>query len=47
MGAANERGHDLAQDHRNQLSEEGLESVSGGTLGKMIVEGAVLGDEIF
>ena len=47
VGAANERGHDLAQDHRSQLSEEELESVSGGTLGKMIVEGAVLGDEIF
>ena len=47
VGTAKEHGHELTQDPRNQLSEEELESVSGGTLGKMIVEGAILGDEIF
>ena len=47
VGIAKEHGHEFAQDHRKQLSEKELESVNGGALGKMIVEGAILGDEIF
>ena len=44
---AKEHGCELTQDHRNPLSDEELASVNGGTLGKMILEGAILGDEIF
>jgi len=47
VGIAKEHGYELTQDHWSQLSEEELEIVNGGTLGKMIVEGAILGDEIF
>ena len=47
VGIAKEHGHELTQDHWSQLSEEELESLNGGTLGKMIVEGAILGNEIF
>jgi len=47
FGVAKDHGHESTQDHRDQLSEEELESVNGGILGKIIVEGAILGDEIF